>query len=276
MGYWKKSKKHVSILTKLNKKINSQKKKLEQTLNAFNKKSQETDHILKVVAHDLRNPISAIYTLARMLKDDDENEIDSAEYLDLIQNASKESLELINSIVQVGVGNNLKELHKTMLDINGIVSICVQHLKVRAAEKNQKLILHLPDEPQTVFADADKIHRVIKNLVVNAIKFSHKGSTIHVSVKQKERNIVIEVKDQGIGIPMHLEDKVFDIFTEAKRPGTDQEKTFGLGLSICKQFVEAHNGKIWFNSKENEGTSFYVQLCKQDFSPTISDYGEAS
>jgi len=109
----------------------------------------------------------------------------------------------------------------------------------------------------------EKIWRVISNLISNAIKFSPKGAVIYVIVNQKHQGVEICVKDYGIGIPDKLQQQVFNMFTEAKRPGTDGEKSFGLGLSICRQIVEKHSGRIWLKSESNNGSSFYVYLPAQ-------------
>jgi signal transduction histidine kinase len=77
---------------------------------------------------------------------------------------------------------------------------------------------------------------------------------------RQEKNICLYVRDQGIGIPEVLQPKVFEMFTEARRPGTAQEKSFGLGLSICRQIVEAHQGHIWLESSCGSGTTFYISL----------------
>ncbi len=98
------------------------------------------------------------------------------------------------------------------------------------------------------------------NLVNNAIKFSPIAGEIKVRLKDEQNNFVIEVEDSGIGIPDNLKSKVFDLFSEAKRYGTLGEQPFGLGLSISKQITEAHGGKIWFESTEGKGTTFFVEI----------------
>jgi signal transduction histidine kinase len=108
----------------------------------------------------------------------------------------------------------------------------------------------------------EKIWRVVSNLISNAIKFSQAGAIIIVKAKEFKKEVRIEVKDQGIGIPDKLKAQVFNMFTDAKRPGTEGEKSFGLGLSICQQIVEKHNGRIWFESNIENGTTFYFSLPK--------------
>jgi signal transduction histidine kinase len=106
----------------------------------------------------------------------------------------------------------------------------------------------------------EKIWRVVSNLLVNAIKFSPEGSAIEVRMQQQENSVVICIQDHGIGIPEKLKAKVFNMFTDARRTGTMGEQSFGLGLAISRQIVEAHGGEIWFESIVGQGTTFYVKL----------------
>src|SRR6185503_7822197 len=122
----------------------------------------------------------------------------------------------------------------------------------------------------------EKIWRVISNLISNAIKFSPVDSVIKVKAIQKQGNVVIAVKDHGIGIPDNMKDKVFNMFTNAKRPGTIGEKSFGLGLSISKQIIEKHSGKIWFDSVQDKGTTFYISLPKSQDKDMESQSDEAN
>jgi len=104
--------------------------------------------------------------------------------------------------------------------------------------------------------------RVLSNLISNAIKFSPRGATIYVSIADCKKEVEIAVKDDGIGVPEKMQEEIFNMFTEAKRPGTAGEKSFGLGLSISKQIVEHHQGSIWVESETGKGSTFYVRLPK--------------
>ncbi len=105
---------------------------------------------------------------------------------------------------------------------------------------------------------------MITNLISNSIKFTHDDGVITVRVEDKEERgtVLISVADNGIGIPNKYHTSLFDKFIRARRPGLRQEASIGLGMSIIKTIVEWHKGKIWFESKENEGTTFYVQILK--------------
>jgi signal transduction histidine kinase len=259
---WKKEKRNSRVLTGLNKQVEQQKIALEVTVKQLDHQIKTKDYILRVIAHDLRNPISAISTLTRIVSEEYENEEENKEFLEMAQSACHDSLTMIDSIIQLSQQGRPETLKRQAFDLNEMMIDCIDLLRVKAAEKQQAIVLHRAKTPQYTFADADKLTRVVNNLVMNAIKFSFPNSTIDVYVKDKNNFVEIAVKDEGIGIPADMQDKVFDVFTEAKRKGTAREATFGLGLSICKQLVEAHGGTIWLESKEGLGTTFYVQLRK--------------
>jgi len=119
-----------------------------------------------------------------------------------------------------------------------------------------------PKTPEEILINRERIWRVISNLISNAIKFSNKGGVINIGINELENDVEIFIKDHGIGIPEKMKPMIFNMFTEAKRSGTAGEKSFGLGLSICRQIVENHGGKIWFESKPGEGTTFFIKLPK--------------
>ena len=99
------------------------------------------------------------------------------------------------------------------------------------------------------------------NLISNALKFTHYGGSISIEIKQiQNEELQISIADTGIGIPASLQDDLFKPYTVSGRKGTSNEKSTGLGLSITKEIVELHCGKIWFESKEGKGTTFFIIL----------------
>lgn len=257
---WKISRKDIEIVNDLNKQINQQKVSLEKTLEKLENNGLEKDRILRTVTHDLRNPIGGIAALTRSMAEDDYTE-DQKELINLICETSQNSLELINEILDVTNGES-QVVTKELVDINALLSHSIELLKFKAAEKGQEIKLTLLPASVKIPVNREKIWRVVSNLISNAIKFSPDGAAIFVEAGEQENEIEISVKDSGIGIPDKLQNKVFNMFTEAKRPGTAGEKSFGLGLSISKQIVENHNGKIWFESTIENGTTFYIRLPK--------------
>ncbi|MFL9481774.1 ATP-binding protein [Chitinophagaceae bacterium LWZ2-11] len=259
---WKRYRKHIRVLKDLNERIRQQKLQLEQTLFELESQNKDKDRILRIVAHDLRNPIAAISSLTDMVLERDEYIPEQKELLNLVQNACNNSLELINEILEITIYHNPVSLLKTSIDLNTIVHNSVSLLNFKASEKGQHIVVETSGEKEIIMASAEKIWRVLSNLITNAIKFSPQGAIINVAVKDQETTALISVQDNGIGIPDSIKSKVFDMFTEAKRAGTSGEKPFGLGLSICKQIIDAHGGKIWFESVPGKGTIFFVELNK--------------
>jgi len=265
---WRKSKKDVKKVSELNRQINLQKSDLEITLTELESNNQEKDRILRTVAHDLRNPIGGIASLTSVLLMDDLDD-EQKELLGLIKETSNNSLELINEILEV-TNNGTTQLNKELVDINSLLTRSVELLRFKAAEKDQLIKLSVLEEPEDLLISREKMWRVISNLITNAIKFSPIGGTIYVSASVNKNELQIAVKDAGIGIPDDVQDKVFNMFTEAKRTGTAGEKSFGLGLSICKQIIESHEGKIWFENNPEGGSKFCISLKKADCITIIS------
>ena len=186
--------------------------------------------------------------------------------LKLIKNASDNSLELINDLL--GLSNiEPGKLKKEATDVNRFIAGCVRLLEFKANEKQQTLTVHLPEKPLNIQVNQEKMNRVINNLVGNAIKFSNEGGQIIVAVSQKGNDLQIMVKDNGIGIPAQLQPKVFDVFSPARRMGTRGERSYGLGLSISRQIVEALRGHIVAENRRDAtgaviGARFVVTLPK--------------
>jgi signal transduction histidine kinase len=258
---WNRSKKDVQVVNDLNKQVNIQKIDLEKTLEELKSSILEKDRILRTVAHDLRNPIGGIASLT-LAMEDDEFTAGQKELINLIKETSNNSLELINEILEA-TNSGAAKLNKEWTDINSLLSNSVELLRFKAAEKDQHIQLLLLDVPEKLLINREKIWRVVSNLISNAVKFSPVGETIVVNIRDLKKEVEISVKDNGIGIPENMTSKIFNTFTDAKRLGTAGEKSFGLGLSISKQIVESHGGKIWFDSSTGGGTIFYVKLPKQ-------------
>lgn len=256
---WKSSKLNVTTLTNLNKQITFQNKQLEQTLDDLRQSNKDKDRILKVVAHDLRNPLGAITSIASLLIEEVNFSDEHMEFAKLMKTSSLQSMEMINDLLMANFNYRAEEMKKDVVDMQSLLKECVEQLKFKADEKGQKVNLEIAADV-LILADKEKIWRVLSNLIVNAIKFSPTGSVVDVKLFERDQKMELSIKDHGIGIPDELKDKIFDAFTDAKRWGTSGEQPFGLGLSISKQIIEAHGGKIWFDSDVDRGTTFYLEL----------------
>lgn len=233
-----------------------QNSKMKEALTALEQSQAENAQMMRIVAHDLRNPIGGMHSIASMMLEEPGRSEEDRTILDLIKTSSQHSLELIENFLQLQFSS--EELKKEPVDIAEMLKYCVALLKSKADAKKQQLSLEIV--PAVIAASREKLWRVVSNLIANAIKFSPDNAQIKVKMMQAEHGIRIWVQDEGIGIPAEMSEKIFDLFTEAKRPGTAGEQPFGMGLAISKQIVEAHNGKIWFESNKRGGTTFFVDL----------------
>ena len=253
-------KRSIQKLTLLNTRIKEQKRQLEQTTDKLRQSNHDMDNILHIVAHDLRNPISVITMAGNLIEQEQPGEA-IKEPLEMVMSASKSAMVLISELLEFsGDTEHGSVFKKERAELNELVSESANSLRFKATDKQQTISLLLSPEPPYANINKEKMKRVFGNLISNAIKFSPANSEIIITTKRKEGSILMEVKDPGIGIPEKLLPLIFDTFTTAKREGTAGEPSFGLGLSICKQIVEAHNGKIWAESKPGKGSSFFIEL----------------
>ncbi len=237
-----------------------QNQQLKHTLEEVERTNKNYLRIMRVMAHDLRNPLSGITGLASMLMVEDEFSEDSKTMLKLIETTGLHSMEMINELLKSSLADEDERLIKQHLDLRALLFDSVELLQYRAKEKKQQLVFETSDEPIMADINHEKIWRVVNNLIVNAIKFSYTGDTIKVDIKETNGHILISVADNGVGIPAGQKEVIFEMFTPAKKTGTNGEQPFGLGLSISKRIIELHGGKIWFEPNTPNGTIFYIEL----------------
>lgn len=266
MRNWQKAKGNLQELTELHNKVQLQKNELQEAFEELQNRNYEKDRIMGILAHDLRNPIAGISSLIDVVTEEQQYGKDQLEPIfTLIRDACTNSLALVNETLEFAAhGASANDIEAQPVDINLIAANCVRMMQFKAQEKRQKLRLSLSGTPEIVLADPAKIWRVISNLITNAVKFSPVGCKIDISTRHIANTVQVAVKDEGIGVPDNIKPHIFDAHTLAKRPGTNGEKPFGMGLSICRQIVEACNGKIWFESEEGKGTIFYINLPQQN------------
>lgn len=249
---WFNFKRHQKVV----KQVTEQNTQMQEALDALEQSQEDNTRMMKVVAHDLRNPIGGISSLAALMLDDEVRSEDDRMMLELIKTSAHDSLDMVSDLLQVNLKS--EELKKESVDISKILRYCVGQLKHKAIAKGQHI--ELQTEGAVIPVNREKLWRVVSNLVGNAIKFSPTGETILLKLAKYPGKVVISVQDHGIGIPDNMKEKIFNMFPEAQRAGTGGEESFGLGLAISKQIVEAHKGKLWFESIMGKGTTFFVEL----------------
>jgi len=247
---------YIGRMKSLNEKIRDRNIQLSETLDALKQSQEENSKLLLTIAHDLRNPLSSMIMAAGVLKRRVQPQEPELRMLQLIEDSGGKAITLIEDLLNSDHPSTALEKHE--VDIHDILFYCIKMISHKAEEKLQNIVLD--SEHVTVNLNREKIWRVVSNLLANAVKFSPEKSSIEVGAKKENSHLTIWVRDYGIGIPKELQAGIFVRNSPSSRAGTSGEKSYGLGLSITKQIVEAHGGKIWFENNEKAGVTFMFNL----------------
>lgn len=252
----RRSQDYIRQLNLANQSLTKENQQTQLAINSLNESQASYLQTLKMVAHDLRSPVGAISSATSILEQQTGDNSEIKPWLELIRKAADQSLTQVGEIMRLDIP--LGSMKKEPVDLGLLLETCIGTLQFRAREKSQTI--HLETQSIVLLIDQEKIWRVIINLVDNAIKFSPDGSDIMIRSFREADKAVITVTDKGIGIPKHLEARLFTIDNQAKRTGTAGEGSFGLGLVIVKQIIQAHGGTITIESREGEGSVFRIEL----------------
>lgn len=236
-------------------------RKSEEKLRQLN---AQKDKFFSIIAHDLRNPFSATLGFSELLLDQiKKKDYDGIEeYAKIIHTSSKNALNLLMNLLewartQLGSIEYKPKQFKLSTLAN---QVCTQ-LKDTVDQKEISLKNMMPAS-LSVNADINMIGTVIRNLISNAIKFTHDRGEITLSAEGKANEVIVSVKDTGLGISPEQIEKLFRIDSNSSTSGTKDEKGTGLGLLLCKEFIDKHNGRIWVDSELGKGSTFYFSIAK--------------
>jgi len=240
---------------------NEQLEKAEARLrNLLNFKNQ----FVSIVSHDLRSPLAGVVNGMELIIDDDAfGKGMSEDGKLLLQEMYDELVKVLDYNQKLYHWSNLElgrfNLEKNAVKASHFKKSLLKRFEKHLADKGLTLDFHIAED-FTFEADESLFTQAINNLVQNAIKFSPKGETISVNISKKSGMGIFEVKDHGVGIPEKYQDDLFNNLKLHHSQGTAGEKGTGLGLSITKNIIEAHEMQIRFKSKENQGTSFFIDI----------------
>jgi signal transduction histidine kinase len=233
-------------------KINKQR---EELLNSLEKQNQSLNEYAHIVSHDLKSPLRSIHSLITWIKEENETNFDpkTEEYFSLIQKKVEKMNHLIQGILTY---SKIDKVHivKEEVDLNDLVQNILNmvfipsHIEVKITNK-------LP----TIKADGFRMQQLFQNLINNAINFNDKSEgLVEISCFDEEEHFVFSIKDNGVGISKNNHEKIFLIFESIAH----DDKSSGIGLSIVKRILDNSNEKIWLDSQENVGTTFFFTLHK--------------
>jgi len=218
---------------------------------------------ISLASHQLRTPLSAIKTYSHMLIDGFMGTInpEQRKALRTIVSASNRMNELISTLLNVSrieTGNVIVSAKK--INLNHIVDEVFKELTLTADTKHIELISKLPSTPLIIKGDNLIVKEILINLVSNAIKYTAEGGQVFVQCRKGARNVLIIVKDNGMGIPKNARQQIFSKFYRAQNVVRHETSGTGLGLYLVKGLVETLGGTIWFESIEDRGSTFFVRL----------------
>lgn len=235
------------------------------TLHKFNDKKNS---ILQILSHDLLGPLGNIQMSTLLLEQEASVRENGAlrELLHTINKNSKRSVTMIRDLINHEFLQTCETAFvKQRVDIVEKMTNMIEQYKQSPRSITQRFTLRKSSASLFINVDESKFLQAINNLLSNSLKFTADDGRIDVSISEpNERNVLIKVQDDGIGIPADLQPFLFDKFTKARRTGIHGEPTTGLGMSIIKTIVEWHNGRIWFESTEGKGSTFYVEIPKDN------------
>ncbi|MTI86613.1 MAG: hybrid sensor histidine kinase/response regulator [Balneolaceae bacterium] len=235
-------------------------KEREAQLSRLNK---QKDDLVRMVSHDIKNPLTGILGLVKLIKADDKLDKEERKHMfSVIESSGNKLLRLVKEVLDKEDNRrheeslkpekaNLKELAEQIVDLN----------KAKAIIKNIDLFVKTDLTDLEAVVDPSKLEIVINNLVSNALKFTPNKGEVVIEISEYDDNtLLVEVRDTGIGIPEKLKNDIFVSSQRNSTLGTNGEVGKGLGLDIVQRYVEMHNGTIWVESEIDKGTSFFIKL----------------
>lgn len=225
--------------------------------------NSEKDKFFSIIAHDLRSPFQGFIGITEIMATGIEQltKEEMTHFGKQMNNNAKNLFKLLENLLEwARMQSDSIEFNPSNIDLTKTINENVDLIIKRCEQKGIQVSLEV--EPNhTVFADEDMLNSIFRNLLSNAVKFTNTGGIISVKTNKKAENIIeIVVSDSGIGMPESILKRLFKIEEKVGRKGTDGELSTGLGLLLCKDFVEKNEGTIWAESIEGKGSTFYFTL----------------
>jgi len=240
---------------------------IENTNKELTRINTVKDKFFSIIAHDLKSPFQGFLSISDQMADEsiEFSRVEFFEYSKLLNISARAYYKLLENLLewaQVQKGS-INYMPKD-LDLTRIVSECIASIRSGAIYKGIAITNELQEKIR-VNADEKMIGTVIRNLLSNAVKFTNHGGKINISSRETDNNmVVVSVSDNGMGMPFELINKLFKMEEKVGSIGTDGEPSTGLGLLLCKEFVEIHGGEIWVESAVNEGSTFSFTVSKEN------------
>jgi signal transduction histidine kinase len=256
-------------LERFSKKLEEQNKLLIESDEKQKELNAQKDKFVSIISHDLRAPFTSIlgYSDALLTAWDGVTEEEKLDFIDIINKAAKSQLELLDTLLHWSRFQTKKvTVRPEVINMAHFVDNCIMNLSGIAQKKGISL-KHDISEDINIIGDHMLLSQVIQNIISNALKFTKEGGKIIVSLSGNPENemLTFSITDTGVGIPEHIRLKLFRTDSKVARKGTSGEVGTGLGLLVCKEIIDLHNGEIWVESIEGKGTTFSFTIPKAYF-----------
>lgn len=221
---------------------------------------------LEIIAHDLRGPLAIVKSVAALLESDHQEQKyeEVSTYTNIITSAYNNCMSIITDVLQ---DEHLKSptihLNTQRFELIGAVQNLLHSYRV-AKGVDYTFELVTGEEKIMVELDEVKLMQVLNNLLSNSIKFTKQGGKISIELKKEDNQLLVVHSDNGVGIPKDLLPHIFERYSKASRPGLRGEPTHGVGMAIVRELVEVQGGKIWAESEESQGATFYISFPLAD------------
>jgi two-component system sensor histidine kinase/response regulator len=256
-------------ISNLQRELIKEKHTLEKTLNQLNeanndlkKLNSDKDRFMSILAHDLKGSFNTLLGYSELLTENVRiYNIDKIEnQIGIISKTANNSYDLLEDILGWARAQSGKFPYSPKeLNLKNVSDDVVESISSNAKAKSITISVS-PNNDFEIFADVNMLKTILRNLVSNAIKFTHKGGKIDILAEKDNSSVIVSVSDNGVGMDQETMAKLFDTSQNHSTNGTESEKGTGLGLLLCKEFVEKHGGKIWVESELGKGSAFKFTL----------------
>lgn len=255
--------KAVLSLKRLGRELARSNEMLTAQRDALVRTQRQKEDLTEIIVHDLKNPLAAIVANATFLASAQQLTVDYKESADGVLRASETMLRMVYNLLDISRSEDgALKLHRADVDIVASIRDTCQLMSRRAEERKQTLVVELPSDPLTVFADGDLLRRLVENLLDNALRYTPMRGRVSVMARVDQGELEIRVADGGPGIPDADKSKVFEKYARLDRPDDQAQKRFGrgLGLTFCKLVADVHAGSIRVEDNAPKGACFCVRI----------------
>lgn len=247
-------------LEEKNEELQVQKETIAEQSKELEKLIDEKDHIIRILAHDLKNPLANITTISNILKE--EKEIDQQKkFITMIEQVSAKAQGLVDSVLDMAISEDgTIKLNLEKLNLNEMVQKAIAEMEEQSKQKEITVTMNANDAATLVKADRMYLVLIFENLISNALKFSEKGTQVEIEIQHHDKKVRVMVKDEGPGVKPNEEGRLFEKFSKLSARPTGQESSTGLGLSLVKRYAEQMDGSVWYDRDASKGATFVVEL----------------